>query len=1312
LKDIEHSGARIAELINESHFDSHRKMPGRAKLKIQENLLSNFKKIIDLEILRAHEMMGGFQALVPNDKSHWGVKWVTNERGQGAVRNRNFLKNSGVRLPKAVPQADGLVQALERADYDAVVLYVDKDETLTVVSQPIDPKQVKMLVDLVEKNVFVNVVTGGTLEHGENVIGPVEKAIKTRLGTKKLKYFRYYFISGGGVVTWSNKGNRKIKYSSTFFTSIERKLIFQAYATAFMEEAHLTYPEINPIPFLEKVKKATTAFKVQEIFRLFMESGNNREILGTVALNNGNKRMLTIELANSSLEHANPAIQTMKFMTAVNNRVIELLGNKIKTHAVAHYGPTFISHLVSDKKTVVTTFNKELEGSGYKKPLTIGIGDSPIDYSFLKKCDYSYLVGKPRPDTPEPEGTIFWPSLNWRGARQIFSIINKHVEVLNSPASPAGARVAETPKRDLQARYDEALKILTRYGQKHVLEFWEELGQKQREELMDQIEQVPWAEVAALKTGLIDHPHANELNLSNAKPVEIVPANRPVAAKAVEALLRAGAAEDKSEFAAILVAGGSSARFREYFPFAKGLFPLDPGTGKLAHEGVTALPLSDETLYEFFVKKLGAFSRRYGHTKIYPLIIMTSDVTDAETRAYFEANEWFGMRDRIKIIPQKAYPLIDKKTGKVLMEAKHKIALQGGGHADAFDDVLQRPDIKKWLGQFGVHTVLYANIDNPSYPLDVHWIGEHAIFVDQVRKGEVKIPHGFAIMSEGMIPKNIPTLSELLRVNQIRTPVHYSKVPDEIRAMTNYGMPSYRLIELPLDGTLPAPFSVVSKKWRNWKEESVEVWKFERLSDEKPSEGIAYPFDFQTFASIKNPPGEKESPLTSVRMQSDHWAGLLRDSGYQIDVADHLLFQLPPQVAWMNPQELNLQLASIHQSLWGPLPKKLEAKFDDRPVIGYRIHDDWSWEPVFVSNSEKGAQGFDSVGARLVNPVLKSVQVSIVLTRSLLPEHIQISSLDFTPSELSFFTVQGKRVREENITGARLSIERQNGVEVFRFKGEKDRMILVLENGQSALLDVSHETVTVLERQLSTDLKQNKDEALSKALSIRSAQDAFAKKYQSSALITSHVKLYDLSSLEVLKADETRLRFYLQDFLSGLASTLSDKEVIHFISKDSSLVDEAFKVLRALSLKHENQFIRELSPEEKALPGILISSQSDYDALKNDAVRYKALQNEGILTSNTQILLHEDLLKDNAVALLPHQSISVLSGLIASRAYAQAAELLGDLLQHKQEVNAEIMEQLANRRLSWISRLIEPARITWENLKAALFAARYAQTAA
>ncbi|MEI8345278.1 MAG: hypothetical protein WCG06_04325, partial [Candidatus Omnitrophota bacterium] len=182
-----------------------------------------------------------------------------------------------------------------------------------------------------------------------------------------------------------------------------------------------------------------------------------------------------------------------------------------------------------------------------------------------------------------------------------------------------------------------------------------------------------------------------------------------------------------------------------------------------------------------------------------------------------------------------------------------------------------------------------------------------------------------------------------------------------MRAKTTHGMPSFRMIELPMEGTLPIAFSKASKTGQGFDKNGEmqgrePVWKFERNSDDKPANGANFPFENEdTFASIKEPPGAAvESPETSKKLQTLHWKTRLERAGYSVE--DGFLIKMPWDVDQKTPAVLRAVLERVG------FPKVLTAVYEGQSVAGYRVNNNWSWE--VISKDEKRSELRAGVSAK------------------------------------------------------------------------------------------------------------------------------------------------------------------------------------------------------------------------------------------------------------------------------------------------------------------------------------------------------------
>ncbi len=258
--------------------------------------------------------------------------------------------------------------------------------------------------------------------------------------------------------------------------------------------------------------------------------------------------------------------------------------------------------------------------------------------------------------------------------------------------------------------------LLSAHGQSHLLAFWHELTPASQEQLARQILEIDW--------GLLDEWIAEyvlnrpEISL----PDDLVPAPyRPITPRgATEQELyehaRAAGVEllKAGEVGAFTVAGGQGTRLGYDAP--KGTYPISPLRGK--------------SLFQLFAESLVRAQDKFDAT--IPWYILTSPVNDADTRAFFEEHDYFGLdAQAVMFLPQGTLPAVGLN-GKLLLAAKDSLALSPNGHggsllalrcSGALDDMKAR----------SIQHISYWQVDNPLvYPLDPLFIGLHSMTGSQM----------------------------------------------------------------------------------------------------------------------------------------------------------------------------------------------------------------------------------------------------------------------------------------------------------------------------------------------------------------------------------------------------------------------------------------------------------------------------------------------------------------------------------------------------------------------------------------------------
>ncbi len=212
-----------------------------------------------------------------------------------------------------------------------------------------------------------------------------------------------------------------------------------------------------------------------------------------------------------------------------------------------------------------------------------------------------------------------------------------------------------------------------------------------------------------------------------------------------EALLSGG------KVAALVVAGGQGSRLG--FEHPKGMYPIGP--------------VSERSLFQIHFEKILALQRRYGASL--PLIIMTSPATDEETRTYFEQNKNFGLKDgELHFFCQGTMPAVDLATGRLLMEAPHRLFASPDGHGGMLAALASSGTLEH-LRRRGVEALYYFQVDNPLVKIaDPVFLGLHA-----EREAEISIK---------IVPKEDPLdkLGNLVLIDGRCGIIEYSDLPEEM----------------------------------------------------------------------------------------------------------------------------------------------------------------------------------------------------------------------------------------------------------------------------------------------------------------------------------------------------------------------------------------------------------------------------------------------------------------------------------------------------------------------------------------------------
>lgn len=233
--------------------------------------------------------------------------------------------------------------------------------------------------------------------------------------------------------------------------------------------------------------------------------------------------------------------------------------------------------------------------------------------------------------------------------------------------------------------------LLREKKQEHLLKYYDELDEKEKELLLSQIEGIDWTFTDYLndtpkKSGIIKPMGAMSL-------VEIKKNLQHYRKTGLDAI-------KKGELCLLLLAGGQGTRLGLDKP--KGTF--DIGINRSLY--IFQL-LIEHTLD--VVKEAGCFI---------PLYIMTSDINYKDTTEFFMEHDYFGYdRDYIHFFVQELNPATDF-SGKILMNSKGSIAMSPNGNGGWFSSMQKAGLLDgifssnlKWINVFAVDNVLQRIAD-------------------------------------------------------------------------------------------------------------------------------------------------------------------------------------------------------------------------------------------------------------------------------------------------------------------------------------------------------------------------------------------------------------------------------------------------------------------------------------------------------------------------------------------------------------------------------------------------------------------------
>ena len=243
----------------------------------------------------------------------------------------------------------------------------------------------------------------------------------------------------------------------------------------------------------------------------------------------------------------------------------------------------------------------------------------------------------------------------------------------------------------MKVNFDDIQKRINKYNQGHLLMFYNEISDSEKELLLQQLNAIDFEKINTLFNDLKSFSiPTNEViepldyfikdNFSEAETLNLT--------KIGEDILK------QNTYAIVTMAGGQGTRLGHKGP--KGTFELNIYPEK-------------KSLFEILAIKIQETNEKYNIN--IPWYIMTSEENNEETISFFNEKNYFGLnKDNIFFFTQNKLPLVSF-TGEMLLAEPYRIHEGSNGNGDIFESLLKNGLIDN-MKQKGIKWIFISGIDN------------------------------------------------------------------------------------------------------------------------------------------------------------------------------------------------------------------------------------------------------------------------------------------------------------------------------------------------------------------------------------------------------------------------------------------------------------------------------------------------------------------------------------------------------------------------------------------------------------------------
>lgn len=401
--------------------------------------------------------------------------------------------------------------------------------------------------------------------------------------------------------------------------------------------------------------------------------------------------------------------------------------------------------------------------------------------------------------------------------------------------------------------FDDIKKYLKENNNEHLLKFYDELSDIEKENLINQIKLIDFKYMKTLFDNSSQKFNSDNKEITNMPVIDKNKIDTNKYKLIGEDLIKQG------KVAVCSMAGGQGSRLGYNGP--KGTYILDIDK-----------PIS---IFETIIIKLKDAYKQYG-VLIY-CYIMTSELNNDETISFFEKNNYFDYdKEHIKFFKQAELPLLDKE-GKVILKDKSNIFFAPDGNGGIFE-ALGKNEIIKHMKEHNINYLSIGNVDN----ILINMVDPIAIGLMSYNKAD--------ILSKSFIkPSPEGKWGVFCKINGKVSVIEYSDTPKELLSArdkngelifgdAHFGNNFFDVsfLEKVINEKLPMHTAIKKNTYINENCETItnDTYKFEAFIFDVFSASdnvLIYRVNKDDeFAPIKNKEGD-ESPETAVKLYKDFY---------------------------------------------------------------------------------------------------------------------------------------------------------------------------------------------------------------------------------------------------------------------------------------------------------------------------------------------------------------------------------------------------------------------------------------------------------